>query len=72
MKNDRVDLFHVERIQLTSARRSPKTVSRHNGTPETEPRVPRGTLPPEGYDHMFNVKHSLATICPRCYSIRGT
>ena len=34
MKNDRVDLFHVERIQLTSARRSPKTVSRHNGTSE--------------------------------------
>lgn len=45
MKNDRLDLFHVERIQLTSARRSLKTVLRHNGMPEAEPHVPRGTLP---------------------------
>ena len=44
-ENDRLDLFHVERIQLTAVCRSPKTVSQHNGTAEAEPHVPRGTLP---------------------------
>src|SRR5260370_37998381 len=34
MENCRVDLFHVERMRLTFARRSPKSVSRHNGTSE--------------------------------------